>query len=394
MARPDVRPTADDDPSARLWDVVVVGAGPAGSSAAFAARAAGAEVLVVERAELPRDKLCGGGLLQTSLDHLPPGTVVPWRADVRRVSFSYRGRLTRTRRSTSSVLGMVYRREFDQRLVDVARSTGVKVLDRCTVRELTDDGDVVTLLSSAGPLRARAVVGADGSAGRTSRFVGARFAEVDLGLETEVRLSPAQQRVWRDRAHLDWGRVPGSYGWAFPKGEHLTVGVILDRRRGGQGQAYLTELIDSLGLADAERIDQGGHLTHCRADGSPLARDRVLLAGDAAGLLEPWTREGISFALRSGARAGRAAARMAAGGEPGAVGAEYTAEIETTLGSEIRAGRACLRAYERRPILFHLVLACTPPGWLAFRRLATGRTTFPRLMRHRVVRLALAAARL
>ncbi len=379
-------------PVGRVWDVVVVGAGPAGASAAHAARAAGAEVLLVEREQLPRYKLCGGGLLQVSVDHLPAGAAHGSRADVHRVSFSYHGRFTRTHRSSRPLMRMVYRADFDHELVDVARGTGVELLQGTAVRELASAGELATVLTSVGPLRCRAVVGADGSAGRTSRFVGAEFDQVDLGLEVELRLTLAQQQAWRDRAHLDWGPVPGSYGWAFPKGDQLTVGVILDRRRGSEGKAYLAELIRTLELEGAEQVSSGGHLTHCRADGSPLTRGRVLLAGDAAGLLEPWTREGISFALRSGTAAGRAAARIASGADPAAVGTDYTAEVETTLGAEMRAGRECLRAYANRPALFHLILAGTAPGWAAFRRLACGRTTFPRLLRHRAVRLALRAA--
>ncbi len=379
-------------PADTVWDVVVVGAGPAGASAAIAARSDGADVLVIERETLPRYKLCGGGLLQVSLDNLPPGTEAAARAEVRRVSFTYRGRYRRVRRSDRPVMRMVYRREFDAHLMAVAGERGVEVREGCTLRGLSADGAVVTLLTSMGEIRARAVVGADGSAGRTSRYVGAEFAQVDLGLEVELSLTRTQQEEWHDRVHLDWGAVPGSYGWAFPKGDQLTVGVILDRKRGSEGKRYLTELVDRLGLAAADQVSSGGHLTHCRTDSSPLARGRVLLAGDAAGLLEPWTREGISFALRSGRMAGRAAARVVAGDDPDAVSASYTAEVERTLGAEMRAGRLCLRAFERRPYLFHLLLAFSAPGWAAFRRLSSGETTFARVLRHRLVRLGLSAA--
>lgn len=378
----------------RVWDVVVVGSGPAGSSAALAARETGASVLLLEREQLPRYKLCGGGLLQISLDSLPEGFEPPLRAEVDTVTFTHAGRGLRRRRSPDGgpVLRMVYRREFDAALVDHAVARGVEVRDRCTVREFIEDDDGVVLTTSSGDVRARVVVGADGSAGRSSRYVGARFDQVDLGLETELALDAEQQREWARRVHLDWGPYPGSYGWAFPKGEQLTVGVILDRDRGSDGKVYLADLVAALGLTGTAEISSGGHLTHCRADDSPLARGRVLLAGDAAGLLEPWTREGISFALRSGRLAGVAAARVVAGHPPLEVDAWYAAHVDTTLGAEMRASRECLRAFERRPGWFHLVIARTAPGWAAFRALTTGGTTFPRLMRHRVVRLALAVA--
>ncbi|MHA3704425.1 geranylgeranyl reductase family protein [Jatrophihabitans sp. YIM 134969] len=380
--------------SGPTWDLVVIGAGPAGAAAAIAAREAGASVLLLEREELPRYKLCGGGLLQITVDSLPEGFEPPLRAEVDVVTFTHAGKGLRRRDSADGgpVLRMVYRQEFDAALVDHAAGLGVEIRDRCTVRDFHKAEDAVVLTTSTGEVRARVVVGADGSAGRSSRYVGARFEQVDLGLETEFALTPELQRAWSGRVHLDWGPLPGSYGWAFPKGDQLTVGVILDRERGAEGKRYLADMVSALDLTGTTAVSSGGHLTHCRADGSPLARGRVLLAGDAAGLLEPWTREGISFALRSGRLAGRAAARLLDGHPAASIGPWYSAHVDTTLGAEMRAGRECLRAFERRPGWFHLVIARTAPGWAAFRALTTGRTTFPRLLRHRVVRLALAVA--
>lgn len=374
---------------ARPWDVVVVGAGPAGTTAAREAVERGASVLVVDREVLPRYKLCGGGLLQVSSDRVPAGAPVVVCDRIEAVTFTYRGRFALTRRSGVPLMAMIDRLPFDDALLQAATTAGVQVLDGTAVRELVVEAGGVTVATPAGPLRALAVVGADGSAGRTSRQVGVTFDQVDLGLEVEFELDEPTQRRWQRRVLLDWGSMPGSYGWAFPKGDHLTVGVIVDRTRGDGAKAYLEQLISQLDLADAPRRRSGGHLTRCRAEGSPLGRDRVLVAGDAAGLLEPWTREGISYALRSGALAGQFAADIASGTAPAAAVAAYTAAVERTLGDEMRAGRRCLRAFERRPRLFHLVLGGTPLGWAAFRRLTTGRTTLARVLRHRTVERAL-----
>jgi flavin-dependent dehydrogenase len=113
-----------------------------------------------------------------------------------------------------------------------------------------------------------------------------------------------------------------------------------------------------------------------------LVRGRVAVAGDAAGLLEPWTREGISFALRSGTLAGAAAAR----GDL----ASYPAAIEAGLAREMAAGRQLLAAFERRPGLLHAALA-SPPGWALFRRFCRGELDFARLLRHRAAQAALRA---
>ena len=201
---------------------------------------------------------------------------------------------------------MVSREDFDDALRHAAAAAGVTMLQRAPVRGIGEDGGLAwARLADGTSVRARVLVGADGSSGVTSRYVGVRFQQVDLGLELEIPVPPPVAAQWRARVMLDWGPIPGSYGWVFPKGDRLTVGVIAARGQGEPTRRYLRDFTARLGLADYPAARDSGHLTHCRSDDSPLRRGRVLVAGDAAGLLEPWTREGISFALRSGTLAGR-----------------------------------------------------------------------------------------
>lgn len=104
-----------------VWDVVVVGAGPAGASAAYAAAVAGRRVLLLEKAELPRYKTCGGGIIGYSRDSLPPGFELPLRDRVHAVTFSLNGKLARTRKSKRMLFGLINRPEFDAQLVEEAQ---------------------------------------------------------------------------------------------------------------------------------------------------------------------------------------------------------------------------------------------------------------------------------
>ena len=120
---------------------------------------------------------------------------------------------------------------------------------------------------------------------------------------------------------------------------------------------------------------------------------RVIVAGDAAGLLEPWTREGISFALRSGALAGEIAAKACAAraGSAQSVAAaldEYAAAIDRGLGAEMRASRVLLTAFTRHTGTFHRGLA-TPKGWRAFVKLCRSELRYPELVRKPAARTAL-----
>ncbi|MER7457699.1 geranylgeranyl reductase family protein [Micromonospora sp. NPDC126480] len=366
-----------------VWDLAVVGAGPAGLSAAYVAARAGVRTLLVERAAHPRYKTCGGGLIGTSLTAVGDRIEVPAHDRVDRVTFTRDGRRGFTRRHAGGPLvTMVRREEFDDRLRGAAVDAGAELRQRVAVRAVEQEPDGVRLrLADGGTVAARAVIGADGSSGVTARHVGVRHRQVDLGLELELPVPPAEQARWRGRLLLDWGPLPGSYAWVFPKGDLLTVGVIAARGAGERTRAYLRSFVDRLGLAGVEPAHDSGHLTRCRAEDSPLRRGRVLVAGDAAGLLEPWSREGISYALRSGALAGAA---VAAGDLSG-----YERAVAAELVPSMRAGHRLLEAFTRRPGVFHGLLA-TPPGWRMFVRFCQGRASFDETLTRAPVRAALA----
>ncbi|MGH6656497.1 MAG: geranylgeranyl reductase family protein [Actinocrinis sp.] len=416
--------------------MAVVGAGPAGASAARAAAEAGARVILLEKASLPRYKTCGGGLIGLSLNALPEGFDLPERQRIDAITFTHQGRRGRTRRERSGrLLALVNRAEFDHALAKAAVEAGACLREGAAVTGVTDGepgadggadhtdvsgsaatytGPVVLNLSDGSRVTARAVVGADGSASRIARHVGVCVRQVDLGLEAEIPVPPAEAAKWSGRVLIDWGPLRGSYGWVFPKGDVLTVGVISARGDGEATRAYYRAFVKQLGLDGYPASTDSGHLTRCRTADSPLSRGRVLVAGDAAGLLEPWTREGISYALRSGRLAGQAAARLALADGSGAdrddahgddadrdqadrmdgiraATDEYRARIEQLLGVEMAAGERLLAAFEKHPGFFHAAVTTLPKAWRAFADVCLGRTTFGELVRSRAAQAALRA---
>jgi geranylgeranyl reductase family protein len=377
-----------------VWDVVVVGAGPAGASAARVAAEAGCRVLLLERAAIPRYKTCGGGLIGCSQEYLPADLRVTIRDEIEAVTFGLKGRRQRTMNSEGLLrCKMVFRDELDAALTRAAAGAGAAVRDRTSVMAIENEDGVVILRTGAGDLiHARALVGADGSASRVGRHVGVRCEQVDLALEVEVPVDRRAASRWRGRMLMEWGPLPGSFGWVFPKGDICTAGVVAAKGHGEATKSYMREFLRRHGLGHLTPLHDTGHLTRCRHPDSPLARHRVLMAGDAAGLCDPWSREGISFALRSGVWSGEAAVRVARAEDDADLErarAGYVAAVRATLEAEMRASRQIMDVFTRRPGVVHTALTAVPPVWRMVDSYLTGTTTIPQLLGTRTARAAL-----
>ena len=173
--------------------MVVVGAGPAGASAALSAAGSGARTLLVDRGRLPRYKTCGGGLIGVTVDALPDDVDIPVREQIESVSFTLRTRHLRRRsiaRRSRPLLQMVDRAEFDLALVRAAQDRGAVLHQETMVRSVEEQAGRVRLSTDAGTVWARSVVGCDGSASRIGRYVGVEMAQVDLGLELAAPRAP------------------------------------------------------------------------------------------------------------------------------------------------------------------------------------------------------------
>ncbi len=236
-----------------VYEVVVVGAGPAGAAAARAAARAGARTLLLERAELPRYKTCGGGLVGVSRDAAEIDLEPLLRERPTNLEVSLDGRW-RVRRASgvAPIFGLINRADFDAQLVAAAVRDGVELRTGAVVTGIDDEPGgpsargVSLQIRGAPAVRALAVIGADGSASRLGGYVGVRVGQADLGLEGEF---PAPDARWEGTVLLDWGPVPGSYGWVFPKGDVLTVGVIGDRTQAPALRAYYASFVQRLGLS-------------------------------------------------------------------------------------------------------------------------------------------------
>ena len=285
---------------AKRFDTIVVGAGPAGSSTAFRLAEAGASVLLLDRASFPRDKPCGGGVTPRALEHVP----VPIDSVVEHVATSVELRLGFKRAAVRGRGGplafMTQRRRLDALLVECAAAAGAELREgvKVTGVETADGGVVVTAAGER--LHARTLVGADGVNGVTARALGlGGNRSVDVALEGNVPKTKIDAARYDGRLLMELGTVPGGYGWVFPKGDHLNVGVGGDEREGPRLRAHLERLCEAHGLRLEELEEVRGYRLPHRAADSTLARGPALLAGDAAGLVDPLTGDGMFEAFLS-----------------------------------------------------------------------------------------------
>jgi geranylgeranyl reductase family protein len=330
-------------PEVENWDVVVVGGGPAGAAAALAARRTGASVLVLDRADFPRDKVCGDGIAAEALDVLAvlgadPAELVAGYPAVPRLSLrAPRGAVVE--RDTHRPSHVVPREVLDARVLAAALASGAE-FRRHRVRSLAVDDDGVLV---DGTVRAAVLVGADGAESVVRRGLDLarnrddRIAVAIRGYAPEPPLRPGTQVLVT--TELRWP----AYAWSFPLGD--------GRANVGYGELVSGGASREALVAGLRRLLPGVEPERLRAHRLPLSTGRprqpdgrVLLAGDAASLINPLTGEGIFYAVLSGALAGSAAG---AGSDAGRV---YRRALRRRLGGHLRSTSAASQL-SRWPVL-------------------------------------------
>jgi geranylgeranyl reductase family protein len=328
------------DRTMERFDVLVAGAGPAGSATAIHLARAGASVLLVDKARFPRDKPCGGGLTGRALRHLPCAVdpVVERVVDHLVVRVGYRGRLGR--RSSEPLIDMTQRRRLDLHLAEQAAANGAEFRDGVAVEEVEIDDHGVTMRVAGAATRASFLVGADGANGLVSRAAGLGDGIVrGVALEGNVSWSALEREPYERTAWVELGIVPGGYGWVFPKGDHANLGVGGWMTEGPKLRGHLDRLAREHGVDPSTLEGVRGHRLPMRELGTPAARGRVLLVGDAAGLVDPLSGDGMYEAFVSA----RLASAAILDGRPESYERALSAALDRHAGASWKAKRVADR---------------------------------------------------
>jgi geranylgeranyl reductase family protein len=318
-----------------MYDLIVIGAGPAGASAARSAVQRGLSTLLLEKERMPRNKLCGGGVtpkVLNLLDFKLPKELIECEARAARIHV---GENMYDFESPQPLVYMTSRAKLDAFLAEKAAEAGAEFRDKSPVKGIEVTRSQVEVRTSTQSFQSKILIGADGMGGPTARTLGFydnwKPDQVSYAIESEVFVGDrAVQEFVGEPSYFDlyFAVSPAGYGWVFPKDDHLTVGVAcrLSRLRDGielfnafaKQVSALREV--NIPKPQAHLIPLGG------AARVPSVSERAMLAGDSAAFVEPLLGEGIYFSIQ---------------------GAQIAAKVATEAIREESFDRKHLEVYER-----------------------------------------------
>jgi geranylgeranyl reductase family protein len=276
------------------YDAIVVGAGPAGATTAYRLARAEKSVLLLDRARFPRDKACGGGVTERAARLLPcsiepvvedTATAVDLRLDYKR---------TIERKGGAPLVYLTQRARLDHFLAEQAAAAGAEFRDGAKVTAVESGAEGVAVGVDGERIEGSVLVGADGVNGVTARALGlGGNRHVGVALEGNLGYSRLDPDRYRGKLVLEFGVVPGGYAWVFPKGEHANFGVGGWGSEGPALRSHLERLCAVHGVSADELESVRGHRLPLRSPMSRLACGRALLVGDAAGLIDPVSGDGM-----------------------------------------------------------------------------------------------------
>jgi len=390
------------------YDLIVCGAGPAGATAATTAAAAGLKVALLEKYPLPRHKTCGGGMplsVQPFLYELAPDAVV--ESDVTQIRHTWKfsdahlGLINPPGTKNALSIWMVQRSVFDAALANQAAQAGADVKDSLVVQAVKVEGDRVRViargLKSGSPFVATAntVIGADGSTSITAQSVNLqRTSPLGMGMEVELPYEWLSDHPYLrpEIAHLEYGVIKNGYAWIFPKRDHLNVGagvfrlsrksVYGDRELPGVLRHVIVDYLKAFQIPFApEKMRFYAHPLPIWSGKRKLHSDdgRVLLAGDAAGLINPLFADGILHAIKSG----RIAAQTVVEGKNQA----YSDRIQTEFALDFDASLQLANLFYQFPRAAFQAVTRHPRGSRIATQLLMGDMSFSEISDRAIARI-------
>jgi len=362
-------------PAKHLYDVIIVGAGPAGATLGYELARKGINVLILEKERLPRYKPCAGGItVKTAklldLDLSPVAQQVTYGARV-----TYQGNKEFTKWYDQPLIYMVMRDEFDYFLVQRAQEAGAVAADNQRVCQLQVNHEGVEIVTTHDTFKAEFLAGADGANSVVAESLGLRKGiELGMGIEAEISVPREKLIKWDSLMGLDLGHISGGYGWIFPKKDHLSIGIGGSLRQARRLKPGYQKVLASRDLGSYEITRLRSHFLPVRRNGMAIQQERCLLLGDAAGLVDPLTGEGIYYAIKSAKLAAPIISHCLQAGTTDLKGYQDAAAKE--IMPELKASQALFRLFAWFPGLYFKAIEGSDRLWRASCRLLRGELSY------------------
>jgi geranylgeranyl reductase family protein len=372
-----------------LYDVIVVGAGPAGATCARICAREGLKTLLLDKDTFPGQKPCAGGVSARALallDFALPDDVIEKECFGVQVRYAGRSNVIR-KKERMGVL--VSRDRFDRFLADKAVESGARFLAGEKVVEVVETADAVTVGTERNRYKARFVLGADGIHSRIGQSVRPPFRKDEIVLAVTGNV-PIDDNVMSERSQndsivMEFGLAPLGYGWLFPHRGYFSMGVAGLASEFSAPRKALSEYGRSL------HVQPGpirGHFIPLGGIKRRIASSRILLAGDAAGFADPLHGEGIVHAILSGKlAAGSIINCLRSHQHPAYAAAQYTRACERQIRKPLRIPLAMARLLDRFPRLFIRIFFDNNIVLDRYVDISTGKTDYRRFLRWLLVRL-------
>ncbi|QNN23623.1 geranylgeranyl reductase family protein [Planctomycetales bacterium ZRK34] len=368
--------------NAACYDIAVVGAGPAGAMAARLCVAAGRRVVLIERETLPRYKTCGGGVVPRAAELMGIDITPAIERTCRRIELYVPGLPPQTaQHGDDPLIHMTMRDTLDALLTQAAASAGAELRTACRVTGVTEHDDYITLSTGQGDIDARYVLAADGARSNIAKLAGwPETRQFAPAVEWEVHASEADMQRFSAAVRFDFDFIRSGYAWVFPKRHHLSIGLGRLRHTTADENlnAAAARYLQALGIDADTPMQRHGYVVPITPRTDAIARRRILLLGDAAGLADPVAAEGITHAILS---AQHAAEAVTAHRDPASA---YTQLIGQQLMPELRAAKILSRLLYEHRLLRTMVLRLQRRRAVeAMVDVFTGRRTFSDVLAHR-----------
>ncbi len=293
------------------YDVVVVGAGPTGAAAATQLARKNCRVLLLEKMKHPRHKSCGGGISSRLCAFLDKDFSDLIENKVTELTIEYKGKKV-SFSSKEPFAFLVRRPQFDAYLTEKAKQAGVNVRENAPLQKWDETEDGIAIESPEGKYTASYLIAADGSNSSIARKLYPKWKRFQAPALEEAIKYGAKGRDSKTKPNeiLFALSVKQGYGWIFPKRDEAAVGIgIFNGKRISPRQEYTDFLNQKVEWSESSARPQGAILPLYQKTNEPLVKGRILLAGDAAALVDPFFGEGIYYGVRSGQMAANAVAQ-------------------------------------------------------------------------------------